>query len=571
MALHELSSVDAALAWLAERGVRALTTDSRRVRPGDAFIAWPGYAVDGRQFVGAALAAGANACLVEAQGVSGFSFDDAGGRIASLHELKSRTGLIAGGFLGHPSERLQVFAVTGTNGKTSTSWWVAQALSALGRRCGVIGTLGVGEPPVAGRASAIAFTGLTTPDPITVQAGFERFADAGLSACALEATSIGIVEHRLAGTTIDIALFTNFTQDHLDYHGTMDAYWDAKARLFAWPGLKAAVLNVDDARGAALADASLRGLDVWTYSATGRDARLKALDVGYVADGLAFDVIEDDGARAAVRTQLIGDYNVANLLAVIGGLRAAGIALADAAHACATLTPVPGRMDRVSPTAVRLRDTVRSDDTVRAHDTVRPHDTVRSHDTGRPHDAARPEVSKGSQRASIPHPERERASERQRANDLPEVVVDYSHTPDALEKALQALHPLAEQRGGALWCVFGCGGNRDASKRPVMGRIAQRLAQHVVVTSDNPRLEDPMIIIGQIVAGFDRNGEPPAVIENRAAAIAHAVQCAAANDVILLAGKGHEDYQDIGGAKHPFSDLEQAARALAQRSAGETP
>jgi len=497
MALPRLASVDAALAWFGERGVRALTTDSRRVQRGDAFIAWPGYATDGRQFVGSALAAGASACLVEADGSEAFAFDDAQ-CVAALGELKSRTGLLASGFMGRPSERLQVFAVTGTNGKTSTSWWLAQALGALGTRCGVIGTLGVGEPPSAGRASTIAFTGLTTPDPITVQAGFKQFADAGFGACAIEATSIGIAEHRLAGAQLDIALFTNFTQDHLDYHETMEAYWDAKARLFAWPDLKAAVLNVDDARGASLA-ANLRGLDVWTYS-TQRDARLRAERISYVDAGLGFDVVEG-AERAAVRTQLIGDYNVANLLAMIGGLRAAGIALADAARVCTTLTPVPGRMDRVSP---------------------------------------------------------ERGA-------APEVVVDYSHTPDALEKALAALQPLARERGGELWCVFGCGGNRDAGKRPLMGAIAQRLAQHVVVTSDNPRLEDPDTIIEQIVAGFDVDATPPIAIENRAAAIEHAVQHAAANDVILLAGKGHEDYQDIGGVKHPFSDLEQAAAALAQR------
>ncbi|HEY9064137.1 MAG TPA: UDP-N-acetylmuramoyl-L-alanyl-D-glutamate--2,6-diaminopimelate ligase, partial [Burkholderiaceae bacterium] len=349
--------------------------------------------------------------------------------------------------------------------------------------------------------------------------------DAGLQACAIEATSIGIVEHRLAGSKVDIALFTNFTQDHLDYHRTMDAYWDAKAELFAWPGLRAAVLNIDDARGAALA-ASVRGLDVWTYSAAGADARLRALDVGYRDGGLAFEVVEG-AERAAVRTRLIGDYNVANLLAVIGGLRAGGIALADAARACATLTPVPGRMDRVA--------------------TVRP-ELV--------------EGPVGAARTGL------RQAQPERVVGLPEVVVDYSHTPDALEKALQALQPLAAQRQGALWCVFGCGGNRDAGKRPVMGAIAQRLAQHVVVTTDNPRLENPDAIIEQIVAGFDAAGTRPITLTNRAAAIAHAVQHAAAQDVILLAGKGHEDYQDVGGVKLPFSDFEQAAAALARRAGG---
>ena len=496
MALQHLASVDAALGWLAQRGARALTTDSRRVTAGDAFIAWPGYGVDGRQFVPQAFAAGASACLVEAQGVESFAFAHDG--VAALPDLKARTGALASGFMGAPSEQLDVIAVTGTNGKTSTTWWVAQALGALGRRCGVIGTLGVGEPPVAGQAAAITFTGMTTPDPVTVQAGFKRFVDGGIKACAIEATSIGIEEQRLAGSKIDVALFTNFTLDHLDYHGSMDAYWQAKARLFAWPGLRAAVLNIDDAQGAALVPTLPDSLDVWTYS-TMRDARLRAADTRYDDGGLRFN-LREGSARQDVRTRLIGDYNVANLLAMIGGLRALGVSLADAAHACAGLTPVPGRMDRVPSAA-----------------------------------------------------------------SAPQVVVDYAHTPDALEKALLALLPFAAQRGGVLWCVFGCGGNRDQGKRPLMGALAQRLAQRVVITSDNPRLEAPAFILLQIVAGLHGSQERVKVIEDRRAAITHAVRHADARDVILVAGKGHEDYQDVAGVKHHFSDIEEAAAALAQR------
>ena len=497
MALQQLASVDAALGWLAQRGARALTTDSRRVGAGDAFIAWPGYGVDGRQFVPQAFAAGASACLVEAQGVDSYSF--AGDGVAALSDLKARTGALASGFMGMPSERLDVIAVTGTNGKTSTTWWVAQALSSLGRRCGVIGTLGVGEPPSADRASAIAFTGMTTPDPVTVQAGFKRFVDAGLSACAIEATSIGIEEHRLAGTKIDVALYTNLTLDHLDYHGSMEAYWQAKAKLFAWPGLRAAVVNIDDAQGAALVPTLRSPLDVWTYS-TSQAARLRAADIRYDDGGLRFTLHEDE-ARADVHTRLIGDYNVANLLAAIGGLRALGVPLADAARSCATLTPVPGRMDRVPSGA-----------------------------------------------------------------DAPQIVVDYSHTPDALEKALNALRPFALQRGGALWCVFGCGGNRDQGKRPLMGALAQRLADEVVATSDNPRNEPPAFILLQIVAGLKGSQARVKVIEDRRAAIAHAVRQADPRDVILIAGKGHEDYQEVMGVKHHFSDSEEAAAALAQRA-----
>jgi len=500
MTLQHLASVDAALGWLAQRGARALSTDSRRVAPGDAFIAWPGYAVDGRQFVSQALAAGASACLVEAAGVEAFSFDADDDGVAALPDLKARTGALASGFMGSPSQRLNaVIAVTGTNGKTSTTWWVAQALAALGRRCGVIGTLGVGEPPSADQASAITFTGMTTPDPVTVQAGFKRFADAGFDACAIEATSIGIEEQRLAGSKIDVALFTNFTLDHLDYHGSMEAYWQAKARLFAWPGLRAAVVNIDDAQGAALAATLPESMDVWTYSTrVTRDARLSAVDIRYDDGGLCF-ALREGGVQVDVCTHLIGDYNVANLLAVIGGLRASGVALADAARVCTGLTPVPGRMDRV------------------------PSD-----------------------------------------RDAPQVVVDYAHTPDALEKALLALQPFAQQRGGALWCVFGCGGNRDQGKRPLMGALAQRLAEQVVITSDNPRNEAPAFILLQIVAGLAGTQDRVKVIEDRRAAIVHAVRHADARDVILIAGKGHEDYQEINGVKQHFSDLEEAAAALSQ-------
>ena len=503
MALRQLASVDAALGWFAQRGVRALTTDSRRVQTGHAFIAWPGYAVDGRQFVAQALASGANACLVEADGVEAFGLEERA-EVAALAGLKASTGALASGFMGAPSKLLRVIAVTGTNGKTSTAWWVAQALSALGRRCGVIGTLGIGEPPSPSRPAAIEFTGLTTPDPVTLQAGLKRFVEAGFGACAIEASSIGVTEQRLNGTHIDVALFTNFTLDHLDYHGSMDAYWQAKAALFAWPGLKAAVLNIDDGQGAALAQTlDTSALDVWTFSIACA-ARLRASDVRYVDGGLSFTLHEGE-ARVTVATRLIGDYNVSNLLAVIGGLRASGVTLADAAKVCAVLTPVPGRMQRVLA------------------------------------DAA--------------------------AEPVPEVVVDYAHTPDALEKTLLALQPFAAQRAGKLWCVFGCGGNRDAGKRPLMGALAQRLAGRVVITSDNPRNEAPAFITLQIVAGLAGNQERVTVVEERRAAIRYALREADARDVILIAGKGHEDYQEIRGVKHPFSDVAEAQAGFNLRGA----
>lgn len=508
MAVQRLASIDAALEWLAGRGVRALRTDSRLVEPGDAFIAWPGQSVDGRHFISQALTAGAVACLVEADGAEALVAEfaepepgqvDHGDAVASLPDLKAATGPLASAFFGRPSDHLTVLAVTGTNGKTSIAWWLAQAFSSVGERCGMIGTLGIGEPPSPLQAEVLAPTGLTTPGPVTLQAGLKRFVDAGLTTCAVEATSIGIEEHRLAGTHIAVALFSNFTLDHLDYHGSVSQYWQAKARLFAWPGLRAAVVNLDDLRGASLIEAIDREkVDLWTYSAV-TDARLLASNVAYEGGGLRFDVREGDQV-VNVKTRMIGDYNISNLLATIAGLRACEVPLVDAAAACALLTPVPGRMQRVPSGA-----------------------------------------------------------------SSPQVVVDYAHTPDALEKALLALQPFAAERGGLLWCVFGCGGNRDTGKRPLMGAIAQRLAGRVVVTSDNPRHEDTAAIVAQIVAGFTDDRQQLAVIADRRAAIAQAVGLADPRDVILIAGKGHEDYQLIGDVRQPFSDFDEALAALGVR------
>ncbi len=498
MPLTTLKNADAAARWLTSWVTGTLRVDSRLVQPGDAFIAWPGYATDGRQHVRAALAAGASTCLVEAEGIDGFAFEDA--RIAVLPGLKAVTGQIADAFFAHPSRALKVVASTGTNGKTSTAWWMAQALTELGQRCGVVGTLGVGEPPQPGLPDGrMDFTGLTTPDPVVLQRSLRDMVGQGFGACAIEASSIGIVEHRLAGLAIEVALFTNFTQDHLDYHGSMDAYWAAKRQLFNWPGLKAAVINVDDPKGAGLvSELAGKGLQLWTVS-TQAEARLRAGKIRYRQGGLAFSVMEGQ-VEAALETGLIGDYNVNNLLVVIGGLRALGVPLAEAVAAAAIVTPVPGRMQRIA------------------------------------------------------------AGEGQ-----PEVVVDYAHTPDALDKALQALLPLAQARGGQLLCVFGCGGDRDNRKRPLMGEIAARHAHQVVVTSDNPRSENPHTILDQIVAGIPGGTSRAQVEVDRRTAIVHAVHSASARDVVLIAGKGHEDYQEIGGIKHPFSDAVVARAALDTR------
>ena len=488
-----LNNAAEAVAWLRSRVQGDLQTDSRKVKAGDAFVAWPGAATDGRAYVGKALEQGAAAVLVEADGLQ--AFDLSGDSIAALKGLKAATGLIADQWFAHPSGELDVLAVTGTNGKTTTAWWLAHALSkvTLNTRtgCALVGTLGVGVPP------ALESTGMTTPDPVLLQRAFRSYADQGLAACAIEASSIGIVEHRLDGSKIRVALFTNFTQDHLDYHGSMDAYWQAKAQLFDWPGLPAAVVNIDDAHGARLwARLQGRAMDVWSVSIQG-PARLQAKDIGLGDEGLSFTVLEA-GHSLRMSTRLVGQYNVSNLLGVLATLRCLGLTLEQAVQACADLEPVPGRMQQI----------------------VKP--------------------------------------------GQPLVAVDYAHTPDALEKALRALQPAARQRQGKLWCVFGCGGDRDNSKRPLMGQAAQAHADGVFVTSDNPRSEVPESIIDQILAGMQA-GQALHVQADRAAAIAQAIARADARDVVLIAGKGHEDYQETKGVRHPFSDMAEAQKALAAR------
>ncbi len=468
--------------WLGARVTGALHSDSRLVGAGDGFIAWPGAAADGRQYVRAALAQGASACLVERDGVEVFGFDDVS--VATYASLKAATGSVASLYFGEPSSELDILAVTGTNGKTSTAWWLAVALSGLDADlaipCGLVGTLGAGRPP------ALMATGMTTPDPVLLQRQFRGFVDQGLQACAIEASSIGLAERRLDGTRVRVAVFTNFTHDHLDYHGTMQAYWRAKAALFAWPGLKAAVVNLDDPMAPeVLSILSSRDIETWTYSLRG-SGRLQARDVHFSGAGMSFTVIEA-GVAIPMQTRLVGQFNVSNLLGVIGAMRAMGVPLARAIEACSTLSPVPGRMDCVAW-------------------------------PGRPL-----------------------------------VAVDYAHTPDALQQALLSLRPLANERGGRLWCVFGCGGDRDAAKRPLMGRLAQQLADRIVLTSDNPRSEDPQAIIREIQAGLESH-ERVDVEPERSRAIAHALTHASSGDVVLIAGKGHEDYQESAGVRQPFSD-----------------
>ena len=485
---------------LAQLGVPLadLTADSRAVKMGSIFAAFPGTVLDGRDYISEAITRGAAAVLWER---AAFSWNEAWDvPNLGIDNLRGRISEIAGHVHGNPSESLWVAGVTGTNGKTSVSQWIASASDALGRRAAVIGTLGngmVGER-VEGKN--------TTPDPIVLQRSLAEYLRRGARLVAMEVSSHGLDQGRVGGIKYDAAVFTNLTRDHLDYHGTMESYAEAKFRLFSARGLKHAVINVDDACGVEFA-AKLAGgsLDVITYGTQGA-ARLRASNINLSDSGVQFHITSEWGS-ADVSSQVLGAFNVSNLLAVLGTLLASGIAFDAAIEAVSALQPVPGRLERIG------------------------------------------------------------------GGELPLVVVDYAHTPDALEKALQALRP-AVRAPARLVCVFGCGGDRDPGKRPLMGEAAAKLADHVVVTSDNPRSEDPHAIIAQIFAGITKPGSdprglqnrglPPEAIEDRQVAIFSAVHHARPGDVVLLAGKGHETYQEIAGVRHPFSDREVASAALAQ-------
>ena len=490
------------LAWMrsvapavfAER--RDLHLDSRKVKPGDVFLAMPGTAVDGRGFIDVAVKHGAVEAVVEADG---WARRNVGVPVRAVPHLRSILGPLAASFYGHPSSSLLAIGVTGTNGKTSCSQWIAQLLIRSGRRCAVIGTIGIGfiDEPFTDNP-------LTTPDPVSLQRDVRHLLDAGAQALAMEVSSIGLDQGRVTGMKFDVALYTNLTRDHLDYHGTMERYEAAKALLFEWPTLSHAVVNLDDAAASRLIPRLLdRGVRTigFTTAGAGPDSRLahvlSAEKIRPTADGLAF-LAKLDGDGVSVEVPVVGQYNVSNLLGVVGVAIACGVNFAAAVAALPHLAPPLGRMQRVT----------------------RP--------------------------------------------DAPLAVVDYAHTPDALAQALQALRPLAQARRGRRWVVFGAGGDRDSGKRAPMGAAAASGADVVVVTSDNPRTEDPSAIVAQVALGA-RGARELVCVLDRSEAIGHALGKAAKEDVVLVAGKGHEDYQIIGTRKQPYSDVVQVRAALAER------
>ena len=495
LARFSLSAID-------DLGVKRLVTDSRRIGPGDTFVAYPGEARDGRDYIAQALANGAASVLWENRD---YAWNPAW-RIPNLGvaDLRRCAGEIASHVYGRPSAKLWVIGVTGTNGKTSCSHWIAQSLTRTGRKCAVIGMLGSGFP------GALETTLNTTPDAVWLHGALDEFVRGGARAVSMEVSSHGIEQHRLAGIELDVALLTNVSRDHLDYHGTMRRYRAAKARLFRWSSLKYAVLNLDDKFGADMVSRVRRSnTGVVGYGFTrvrsprasgSRMLRVQGRNLRVGADGLAFDVSTPWGS-ASLKSHLIGRFNAANLLGSLAALLASDISLENSVRALQRVKAVPGRTER---------------------------------------------YGRGSR---------------------PLVVVDYAHTPDALENVLLALREMISPRASRptphepqLICVFGCGGERDRGKRPLMGAIAAALADHVIITSDNPRSEHPDAIVADIAKGL--RGARAAIEPDRARAIRLAVSMTRRGDIVLVAGKGHEQHQEIGGIKHVFSDAAVVTAAL---------
>ncbi|MFZ3018330.1 MAG: UDP-N-acetylmuramoyl-L-alanyl-D-glutamate--2,6-diaminopimelate ligase [Gallionella sp.] len=513
--------------------ITRLVTDSRAVQPGDTFVACPGEKLDGRQFIAQAIAQGANAVIYDSHN---FAWNP-DWQVPSLGvaDLRHKTGDLADAVYGKPSERLHVVGVTGTNGKTSTSHWIAQALSDAGKRCALIGTLGNGF------ASTLQPSANTTPDAIRVHGLFADYLNQGASAVAMEVSSHALAQGRVNGVRFDIALLTNLSRDHLDYHGDMDSYAASKRRLFDWASLQHVVLNLDDAFGVSLAEELSGGLPlpnpleellanrlspqadkslVIPQAGEGANESLRGHPIpeviGYGISDVALQRAEKLGIRmvygrvsemsarglcldihsswggAQLKSGLIGRFNAENLLGVLAVLLAGGMQLDAAVQSLSGVQAVAGRMQRLG------------------------------------------------------------------GAEQPAVVVDYAHTPDALEKVLMTLREV--NADGELICVFGCGGDRDRGKREMMGRVAERFADLSVVTSDNPRSEKPEYIIADITVGMTENKHQ--IVVERGAAIAQAIARARAQDTVLIAGKGHEDYQEIAGVRHPFSDIAVAASAL---------
>lgn len=455
----------------------SITTDSRKVKSGSLFLAYAGLASDGRRYIPQAISAGASAVFWDDENFTWQT--DWQVENKSFKNLKQQVSELASEFYEHPSKKMSVIGVTGTNGKTSVSQWLAQCLNQLGNKTAVLGTIGNGF--LDEQSESIN----TTPDACLLQHMLADYLKQGAKAVVMEVSSHGLEQGRVNGVQFEVAVFTNLSRDHLDYHGSMEAYAAAKQKLFVSKGLRVAVLNADDAVSQAFASSSKASILTYGFGV----ADVCASDLELSQSGLSMHVKTPQG-EATVTAPVLGRFNAYNVLAVLTTLLSFNVNLQDAVSAIANIKPVRGRMQQFG------------------------------------------------------------------GGDKPLVVVDYAHTPDALSNVLRTLR---EHTAGNLICVFGCGGNRDAGKRPLMGQVAESNADSVIVTTDNPRNEDPANIAKAIAEGMKTK---PMLELNRAIAIRKAVQSAGKHDVVLVAGKGHENYQEIAGVKHHFSDAEQVKIAL---------
>ena len=493
--IHGLADCTARQAAEFDIEVSGVQLDSRQVAPGDLFLATFGRTNDAREFIGAAVSRGAVAVLAESgrdwQGVRRLGKVP----VIAVDHLMAKASEIAGRYYREPSGQMSVIGITGTNGKTTCSQFIARLLAGAGCPAGVIGTLGYGIP------DRLSDSALTTPDAVFTQKALAELAQAGLQAVAMEVSSVGLHQRRVQGVRFETAVFTNLTRDHLDYHDSMEEYGANKRRLFSGRGLRHAIINLDDPYGMRIVNDLNSGVEVLTYGVGNRQATIRAEDVTISRHGFRASIHTPAGV-GAIDCKLLGRFNVSNILAVVGVLlacrsRLGGLDIEQICELVSGLQSVDGRMEVWGC-----------------------------------------------------------------SNDVT-AVVDYSHTPDGLEGALAALR---EHFKGQLWCVFGCGGNRDKGKRPLMGALAEKLADNTVITDDNPRLEDGDAIVSQILSGM--TAPKAAHLErDRERAISHAIGQASPGDVVLIAGKGHEDYQQIGAERREFSDAGVVRQALRRRAA----
>lgn len=467
--------------------IRNIVSDSREAGPGALFVALPGLRQDGRQFEADALARGAVAIL--RTGDSRPVLTENGAVVLEVPDVRLLLPQLAIRFFDDPCRDLSLIGVTGTNGKSSVTHFIAQLLTALGQPCGLIGTLGYG---LAGQMRTASHT---TPDTLRLFRELAQMRAQGAKAVAMEVSSHALDQNRVAGLQFSGAVFTNLTHDHLDYHGDMESYGRAKQQLFERPELGFAVVNLDDGFGRCLADEWTRQGPMLGYGLH-EAASLRATEVVYHAQGIEAK-IHYQGQVGTLRCSLLGDFNLSNVLAALGALLTLGHPLEVVLKCAENLRPVSGRMQPVSASAGPL------------------------------------------------------------------VIVDYAHTPDALEQALLACQ---RHQPGQLWCVFGCGGDRDRFKRPLMAGTAARYSAQVIVTDDNPRTESPQQIVEDILAGMPV-GARFQVLHDREQAIAEAIAQADDRDIVLIAGKGHETYQEVQGERRPFDDVVVAQRYLQQRAA----